>query len=57
MEAPSLACSAMRYGAAVGFPASFHPFRPEASTATRVYPASTARPAAVCEAVQSRLEQ
>jgi hypothetical protein len=41
----------------VGFPASFHPFRPGARTATRVYPASTARPAAVCEAVQSRLEQ
>ena len=41
----------------MGFPASFHPLKPGARTATRVYPASTARPAAVCEDVQSRLEK
>ena len=43
--------------AAVAFPDSFQPLNPTFSTETLVYPASTARSAAVWEAVQSRLLQ
>src|SRR6185295_15170430 len=46
------------YGAgSIGSAADFQPLKPSAITATFVNPASAARPAASCEACQSRLVQ